>query len=348
MDTKHKKRLLWQVPFLTLLVIGTILIIRQQRNMPYQRNQGTVFGTTYSITYQYGDDLHDDIRAKLQEVDNALSMFNEQSVISLINKGEVYIPKTTEGDMFLEVYQLAQRVSADTDGAFDITVAPLVNAWGFGFKQGAMPTPQQVDSILRFVGRQKVTYFTEHGGRGLSKTDPRVMLDCSAIAKGYGVDVVARLLGERGITNYLVEIGGEVATRGISEKRLPWKIGVTKPTDDSLATGGELQTVLNVTDKCMATSGNYRNFYYKGGKRYAHTIDPKTGYPVQHNILSATVLCDQCARADAYATSFMVMGLERTKAVLAKHPDLMAYLIYDDHGQNRVWYSPSMKEKIQE
>ena len=143
-----------------------------------------------------------------------------------------------------------------------------------------------------------------------------------------------------------MEIDGEVATRGISEKRLPWKIGVVKPTDDPLVEGNELQTVLNITDKCMATSGNYRNFYYKGGKKYAHTIDPKTGHPVQHNILSATVLTDHCARADAYATSFMVMGLDKAKEVLERNPDLMAYLIYDDNGHNAVWYSPSLEKKI--
>ena len=138
-----------------------------------------------------------------------------------------------------------------------------------------------------------------------------------------------------------------MVTHGISEKRLPWKIGVTKPTDDSLAVDKELQTVLNVKDMAMATSGNYRNFYYKNGKKYAHTIDPKTGYPVQHNILSATVLAKHCAEADAYATSFMVMGMEGAKRVLDNHPELMAYLIYADHkGNMQVWYSPSMKDKI--
>lgn len=348
MDEKQKKRLIWQLPFLTVLIIGTILIIRQQQNTPFQYNQGTIFGTTYSIKYQHSSDLHVDIRAKLKEVDNALSMFNKQSVITHINNGEQQVPDNEQGRMFLDVFQLAMKVSEDTDGAFDITVAPLVNAWGFGFKKGEMPTEQQIDSIRQFVGYQKVSYGNHKGIKGIIKSDPRVMLDCSAIAKGYGVDVVAQLLQEEGISNYMVEIGGEIATRGISEKRLPWKIGVTKPTDDTLATGGELQTVLNVTDKCMATSGNYRNFYYKGGRRYAHTIDPKTGHPVQHNILSATVLTNQCARADAYATAFMVMGLERAKKVLEKNADLMVYFIYDDHGETRVWYSPSMKEKIQE
>ena len=147
----------------------------------------------------------------------------------------------------------------------------------------------------------------------------------------------------------MVEIGGEVVTQGISEKRVPWRIGVTKPTDDSLNVENELQTVLNVTNKAMATSGKYRNFYYKDGKKYADTIDPKTGYPVQHSLHSATVLADNCATADAYATSFMVMGIEKAKGVLERHPELMAYFIYTDkNGNLAVWYSPTMKDNILE
>ena len=340
MNEKQKRRLLWQVPFLVLLVIGTVLIISQQRNMPYQKCSGSIFGTVYNITYQYDKDIQKELEAKLQEVDMALSMFNRESVISKVNHNE----DVKLNDMFLNVFNQAQQISADTDGAFDITVAPLVNIWGFGFKRGQTPSKPAIDSLRTIIGYQKVKYAN---GR-IVKQDPRIMLDCSAIAKGYGVDVVASLLNDKGIKNYLVEIGGEISARGISEKRVPWKIGVTKPTDDAMATGGELQTVLNVTDKCMATSGNYRNFYYKGGRKYAHTIDPKTGYPVQHNILSATVLADRCATADAYATSFMVMGLDRTRKILEKNPDLMAYIIYDDQGQNKIWYSPSLKDKIQE
>jgi len=330
----------WQLPFLVLLIVGTVLIIRQQQSMPYQKCSGLIFGTTYHMTYQYDDDLHAEVVAKLKEVDAALSMFNEQSTISKINNNKAIKPDK----MFLDVFQLAQQISQDTQGAFDITVAPLVNIWGFGFKHGQEPTTHAIDSLRQFVGYQKVSY----NGKTIQKQDPRIMLDCSAIAKGYGTDVVARLLDEKGITNYLVEIGGEVVTRGISEKRVPWKIGVTKPTDDSLHVGNDLQTVLNVTDKAMATSGNYRNFYYKGGRKYAHTIDPKTGRPVQHNILSATVLCNQCAKADAYATAFMVMGLDKAREVLERNPDLMVYFIYDDKGENKVWYSPSLKDKIEQ
>ncbi len=341
MDKTRQKRLLWQVPFLLLLIVGTVLIIRQQQAMPYQVNKGPVFGTFYTVNYQSDKDYHQDIKAALQEVDNALSMFNEQSVISHINReqgGEA-------NDMFMEVFHKAMEVSRETNGAFDITVAPLVNAWGFGFKSGETPTRQQVDSIRQFVGWKKVTA----KGKTIKKADRRVMLDCSAIAKGYGVDVVAQLLKDKGVTNFMVEIGGEIITKGISPKRVPWKIGVIKPTEDSLQTSGEYQTILNVTDKAMATSGNYRNFYYKGGKRYAHTIDPKTGYPVQHNILSATVLAKDCATADAYATSFMVMGLDGAKVILERHPELMAYLIYSDKDNNlAVWFSPSMKDKIEQ
>jgi len=334
----RNKRLLWQIPFLVLLIVGTVLIIRQQHNMPYQKCAGTIFGTTYHITYQYDDDLQPELEARMKDVDNALSMFNKESIIAKVNNNQ----PVELNEMFVEVFQQAQKISEDTDGAFDITVAPLVNAWGFGFKNEQMPDKHAVDSLMAIVGYKKVSY----DGKHIIKRDPRITLDCSAIAKGYGVDVVARLLEEKGISNYMVEIGGEVVTHGISEKRVPWKIGVTKPTDDPLQEGNELQTVLNLTDKAMATSGNYRNFYYKGKRKYAHTIDPKTGYPVQHSILSATVLTNRCMRADAYATAFMVMGFEGAKKILERNSDLMAYLIYDDHGKMAVWYSPSLKDKI--
>lgn len=340
-NKRNKKRLTLQLGFLAFLIIGTVLIIKHQHNMPYQHNRGQIFGTFYSITYQCDNDLQKEIEAELKKVDQALSMFNKESIISKINRNE----KVELNEMFLQVFTLAQKVSQDTDGAFDITVAPLVNAWGFGFKTGDQPSVASIDSLMSTVGYNKISL----KGRQVFKENKNTMLDCSAIAKGYGSDVVAAFLKKRGIENFMVEIGGEVVTQGISEKRVPWRIGVTKPTEDSLSIGDELQTVLNVTNKAMATSGNYRNFYYKDGKKYAHTIDPKTGYPVQHSLLSATVLANNCATADAYATSFMVMGIEKAKAVLDRHPELMAYFIYSDKkGELAVWYSPSMKDKILE
>lgn len=313
----------------------------------YHHHEGMVFGTVYSITYLCDSDLQAEVDQTLQQVDNALSMFNDQSVISAINRGEHFVPNTTEGDMFLEVFFLAQQVSDDTGGAFDITVAPLVNAWGFGFRQGVMPDSAAVDSIRQFVGWQQVSYWTERGSRGISKHDTRTMLDCSAIAKGYGVDAVARMLANHGCADFMIEIGGEVVTCGQSPSHQDWRIGVTKPTDDTLSVQGELQTILAVSNAAMATSGNYRNFYYRDGRKYAHTIDPHTGRPVQHELLSATVIAPTCAIADAYATAFMVLGLEKATEVLDRHPELMAYFIYTDPaGELSTWYSDLMKSLI--
>lgn len=338
-STPSRWKNLLKLFFLLFLIVGSVIIIRQQQNTPYQHNTGLIFGTTYSITYQSNEDLHKEILAQLHKVNMTFSTFEERSIISKINRN---IPVQLN-QMFIEVFDLAKQVSKDTNGAFDITVAPLVNAWGFGFKSGIHPTKHTIDSLLTLTGYDKVAVM----GSTVKKRDPRIMLDCSGIAKGYGCDAVAQLLRSKDVKNFMVEIGGEVITSGNSDKRLPWKIGVTKPTDDPTQTNNELQTVLNVTDKAMATSGNYRRFYYKNGKKYAHTIDPKTGYPVQHSILSATVLANTCAKADAYATAFMVLGLDKTKEVLQRHPDLMVYLIYTNaDGRYDVWFSPSLKNKI--
>lgn len=303
-----------------LFIACSLLLLVSCAQKEYRQNTNFVFGTIYNITYQSDKDLQQEIEAELMKVDGEFSMFNPQSTVARINSGDSTVERSA---MFNEIYQLAQTVSKETDGAFDITVAPLVNAWGFGFKHEQLPTPEQVDSLLQL----------------------RNQMDFSAIAKGYGCDVVARLLESHGIHNYMVEIGGEVVVSGKNAKGDDWHIGITKPTEDSLNVEGEMQTVLSITDHAMATSGNYRNFYYQGGRKYAHTIDPRTGYPVQHSLLSATVLAENCATADAYATSFMVLGVEGAKAVLARHPELMAYLIYtDEKGQLTTWASPALSD----
>ena len=305
---------------IVFLLLTVALLMGCSKPMPFQRHSNFVFGTVYNITYQYDKDLQKEIEAELMKVDAEFSMFNKESTVARINRGDSTVERS---EMFNEIYQLAQTVSNDTYGAFDITVAPLVNAWGFGFKHEQLPTAQQVDSLMRI----------------------RNQMDFSAIAKGYGCDVVARLLKSKGINNYMVEIGGEVVVSGHNDKDQLWHIGVNKPVEDSTHMENELQTVLSITDHAMATSGNYRNFYYQNGKKYAHTIDPRTGYPVQHSLLSATVIADNCATADAYATSFMVLGVDGAKEVLLRHPELMAYLIYvDEDGQMAVWSSPALKD----
>lgn len=337
-----KKKLLWQLPFLAFLIIGTVVIVGRQKSVPYQHDEGRIFGTTYHITYQSDDNLKKEIEEALKAVDQEFSMFNPQSTVALINEGK----RPTLSDDFLEVFQLAQQVNEESDGAFDITVAPLVNAWGFGFKNQQMPNNQQIDSLRRLVGMEHVSLAGAKGSQYVRFQRPRMMLDFSAIAKGYGTDRVARLLMSHDVANFMVEIGGEVYAKGNSEKRLPWRIGVSKPVDDPDNDDQELETVLNVTNQAMATSGNYRNFYYKGGRKYAHTIDPKTGRPVQHSLLSATVLAPTCAEADAYATSFMVMGLDKARQVLERKKQLKAYFIYQNvQGGLSVWKSEGLDER---
>lgn len=324
-----------------LIVLVVVGFAARKKNAEYQHDSGLVFGTSYNITYQSNDNLKPEIEKVLADVDASLSPFNEKSVITHVNRNEA----VTLDDHFITVFRLSSEIYKDTEGAFDITVAPLVNAWGFGFKNGTMPDKQAIDSLKQFVGFDKMKL---QDGK-IIKTDDRLMLDCSAIAKGYGVDAVAKMLKSKGISNFMVEIGGEIVASGENPKGAPWRIGVSKPEDDSVSVSNDIQGIINISDKAMATSGNYRNFYYKGGKKYAHTIDPKTGCPVQHSILSATVVSDECAKADAYATAFMVMGLEKAKAVLARHKDMMAYFIYsDDKGNNKVWYSPSLKANLEE
>ena len=342
-NRKYNRKNIGQLLFLIFLIVGTVLIIMKQRNTPYQHNSGMIFGTVYNVTYQCNRDLGDGIMATMKEVDASLSMFNQNSTISKVNRNEQIEPDR----MFKDVFELAQNISKQTNGAFDITVAPLVNAWGFGFKKGQMPTQQQIDSLLTITGYQKVRYTETNGKGAIIKSDPRIMLDCSAIAKGYGSDAVARYLESQGVENYMVEIGGEVVTRGINSQQQPWRIGISKPVDDTLNVNSDIQTVINVKDMAMATSGNYRNFYYKNGKKYAHTIDPKTGRPVQHSLLSATVLAKNCATADAYATAFMVMGIDKAKQILDNNREIMAYFIFsDDKSNTKVWCSDAIKNKL--
>lgn len=333
----NKRRQIGQLSFLAALIIGTIIILQKQP--PFRTNEGMVFGTIYKITYQSHEDLHNDIKTALQEVDNALSPYNPNSIITYINNNI----DTTLNTFFTDVFHVAQQVSHETEGAFDITVAPLVNAWGFGFKNSIDMSPEIIDSMKQFVGYHKVKIEQNK----IIKEDKRLMLDCSSIAKGYGVDQVAKVLKEKGVQNYMVDIGGEIYVNGKNPKMKNWRIGINKPIEDSLSVNQELQTILEITDAAMATSGNYRKFYYKDGKRYAHTIDPRIGYPIQHNILSATVIAKDCTTADAYATAFMVMGLEKAKALCERHSELNAYFICSSDNDNyEIHYTPGMEKFI--
>ncbi len=324
------KKHIGQLIFLLLLIVGTMLILREQHEAPYLQDEGQIFGTYYHITYQHAGDLQPSVDSVLHQVDRSLSAFNPNSTLSLINQN-----KSTHTDpMLRHVIQLALQVSQATQGAFDITVAPLVNAWGFGFDHTSDVAPSTLDSLMHFVGYRQILL----RGNRLLKIHRETQIDLSAIAKGYACDLVADTLQRQGVTNYLVEIGGEVRMHGVNSEGKPWHIGISKPTDGSQPDPSQIAAMLTLTNTSMATSGNYRNFYIKNGRKYAHTIDPHTGRPVQHSLLSATVVAPTCAEADAYATAFMVMGVQRAQAIVRHTPRLHAYLIYTDSlGHDRVW-----------
>lgn len=311
----------FKIAFLLFLIIGTFFILRDRTPEVYTTDSGHIFGTQYNIKYKSVEDLHKEIKATLLQVDNSLSMFNKNSIISAFNNNR----DTTANEMFTEVFNLAQEISAKTGGAFDITVAPLVNAWGFGFKKDELPDSATVEELRSKVGHTTVSLVD---GK-LVKQNPSTMLDCSAIAKGYGCDMIARMLDSRNITDYMIEIGGEVVTKGKNDRGTAWNISISKPTENTTGSHNAHQRIVAISGKAMATSGNYRNFRIENGKKFAHTIDPRTGYPVQHSLLSATVIADNCAKADAYATSFMVMGLE--KAIeQCKSDSIEAFFIYSN------------------
>lgn len=312
--------------FLIALIIGTVWIVRFRGTASLRVAEGTIFGTTYHIKYEAAQPLDSAILAELHKVDASLSVFNQQSTLSRINAGT----EAKADAMLYEVLQKAQQISKATYGAFDVTVMPLVNAWGFGFKQGKLPTDAQIDSMRQFVGYQQLSLTSDSL---VHKADKRMMIDCGAIAKGYGVDCVARVLREHGVRNYMIEIGGEVVTKGRNPEGHAWQIGVSKPTAGS----EELQTVLSLENAALATSGNYRNFRIVDGRKFAHTIDPRSGRPVQHSLLSATVVAPDCATADAYATAFMVLGLKESQKIVEANKHLKALFIYaDSKGQMHV------------
>jgi len=306
--------------------------------LSYFRNEGRVFGTYYNIRYESSCDLKDSINAALTAFDNSLSMFNPHSVLSAVNDNR----DTVTDDAFETMWREAEQVYTLSEGAFDITVAPLVKAFGFGRKseQFAAISPQTIDSLREFVGFEKVQ-LVDHK---VVKSDLRIQIDGGAVAKGQACDMIADMLRRQGCKNYLVDIGGEVVAKGLNSKGEPWHIGITKPNINNEGAQDEMQDILAVSDICMATSGNYRNYYYDGNERRSHTIDPRTGYPVQHSLLSATVVSTTCMRADALATACMVLGAKKALEMLNAAEDAACYLIVAQNDSLTVVQSPNWEE----
>ena len=296
----------------------------------------------YTVKYYSNDgtDYGADIDSLLKVWNQSLSTYIEDSEITRFNLTDSCI--RFESNYFLPVLKASLDVFKSTEGAFDPTIGPIVNAWGFGPEKSMVPDSSTVDSLLQVVGFDKIVF----DDAGVCKKQPKVQLDFSAIAKGYAVDVVAQFLNQRNIQNLLVEIGGEIVCMGKKPGDLPWKTAIEDPTVEVYER--EILAIADIFDRAVATSGNYRNYYVKDGKTYAHTIDPSTGYPVFHSLLSASVFANTCMLADAYATAFMVLGLDKAKEILADNSEIDAYLIYrDENGDLATFATSGIEDQIE-
>jgi len=317
-------------------------------NVPPQKNikvffEGKAQGTFYAVTYfeKDGKNFHQEIDSILKAFDKSVSIYDSLSIISRVNRND---STAVLDKIFIDNFNISKEIYNKTKGAFDITVGPLVNAWGFGLKNKAGIDSAMIDSLLKFVNSNLISIIDNK----ISKKDSRIKIDFNAIAQGYSVEVIAEFLESKGIGNYLVEIGGEIIGKGKKDDDKFWLVGIDKPSDDGNYER-ELKAKIILKNKALATSGNYRKFYIKDGIKYSHTINPKTGYPVQHSLLSVTVITDDCSSADAYATSFMVMGLEKTKTFLSKNKQIDAYLIYsDENGNIKTFFTEGINEILVE
>ena len=307
------------------------------------RIEGYAQGSTYHIAYYdtKNRDFQQEIEKILIDFDNSVSTYIPTSIISKINSNQKHVKVDT---YFIACFNKAKEVWKNTNGAFDPTVYPLVNAWGFGPNKKTNIGKQKIDSILQFVGFDLIKL----KGKKIIKKDARVSLDFNAFAQGYSVDVVAQFLNTKGLTSYLVEIGGEVYAKGKKPNGDNWKVGIEKPIDNK-ESENPLKALVKIENMAIATSGNYRRYVIEDGVKYHHHLDPKTGFPTKNNLLSASVFSKECISADANATGILVMGLEKAKVFLSSHKELQAYLIYsDENGNYQVYQTDGLKSIITE
>lgn len=304
-------------------------------NNNYIKEEGFVFGTTYHITYKYHRSLQSEMLEQLKQYDNSLSPYNPNSIISRINRNE----DVEVDSLFANVYNQACKMYELSEGRFDITVEPLSKLWKFSGDHPdtiAIATYDSivslVDSIRAFVGLKK----THLENNKLIKADPRITINANAIAEGYGIDVAASVFEKHGVTDYMVEIGGELHIKGLSPRGQKWRVSIDRPDEGSNELTRTSQSIITVTDCAISTSGSYRQFYYTtDGRRLQHTIDPATGRPVEHGMLSVTTIGPNTMTTDAWSTTFMVMGPHEAIATANKIDGIEAYVIYQDEEGNR-------------
>ena len=304
---------------------------------------GSTMGTTYAIKAHGPKFSKLEIEQRLHEINQSLSTYIDTSLISAFNQSDSGLVLANDGmsRMLLDNYRISQEIYNWSSGAFDPTVMPLVNLWGFGYvdkKKEELPDSSLVDSAKALIGFNKIGLNTQEGQTVLSKKNAHVQLDFSAVAKGYGVDKLAELLETKGCTSYMIEIGGEVRCKGRTSEGRPWKIGVNKPEEN--AGNEEIRAIIELEDQAMATSGNYRNFYEVDGIKISHSINPVTGFPERSSLLSATIVHTECAYADAVATACMILGLEKAKEIISHNEGYEAYFIFGlEDGSFGEWQS---------
>ncbi|MDA3822780.1 MAG: FAD:protein FMN transferase [Bacteroidales bacterium] len=324
-------------------ILFVLVSCNQSFDGPYYSIAGFTQGTTYHMTYQSPTadtiDLTEEVNALLAEFDQSLSTYIDTSNISLINRN-----LTDQADEYLElVFDESKRINEISGGAFDITVGPLIDAWGFGPGRKMEISAEVIDSILQYVGMDKVRI--ENGK--VIKEFPETRLDLNAIAQGFSVDVVAEYFDEKNIKNYMIEIGGELITKGLSPRNDKWKIGIDKPFFGNQMVGNDLQAIVKLSGQALASSGNYRKYYEVDGKKIVHTVDPKTGYTKMSNLLSVTIITDKCMMADGLSTSCMALGLEKAKEFISAQENVEALFIYtDEDGLFLEWMTDGMKEML--
>lgn len=325
-------------------IIALVLVVSScSPKVEYAEINGLTQGTTYHIVVEKSPDLaimilRQDIETLLSDIDNSLSIYNDSSVISLINSNQSELTDS----LFRTVFRASSLISEQSGGLFDITIGPLVKSWGFGPDALKRFDVTKLDSLQALVGMDKIRL----EGTRLVKADPDMFIDVNAIAQGYTVDLLVELLARHGIDECLVEVGGEVRTAG-DKWGEGWHVGIDTPTDGNYSPGADLQAKVRLDNRALATSGNYRKFFVEDGVKYSHTIDPRTGYPVRHTLLSATVIAPEGATADAWATACMVAGTEGAISFIDKHGFLEGYLIFsDENGEMKTWMSGGIKDLI--
>ena len=325
---------------LIALMVALVAMFVMRDRKRFHSHEGVVWTTEYHITYEAAHDLGDSIQAIFNSLDMSVSSYNKASLITALNENTA-----SQTDAYIRrLLEASWTVNRESDGAFDPTVMPLVNAWGFGYKNGILPSRSQLDSILGFVGMDKLAL----NGDTLVKRDPRVMLDFSSIAKGLACDEIGRMLVRNGARNWLVEIGGEVMASGVNKRGTTWQISVDMPNDEQEKVSHESAMTLTLDSGAVATSGNYRKWRMEGGNKLSHIIDPRTGDSRAGTLLSVTVTARDCMTADAWATACMAMGDSATRALMQNRDDLGVMTISADMvtGALIVWSNHTFAEKL--